>query len=217
MEFAGEEQERDSRGRIALRWFLSAAAAAPVAVLSHEMGHFLVFWALGLPEAKLHYSSAGWSESGAFIQFVMNGEFSAAAELAPLWGVAAGFGMGLVATYSVVIACCCLCAKWRAHPLLVALGYLSNLRIVAPVSVFLLDAFGASVRSGCDECVLSMLTSVPLGVLTLPGVIALIWSSMWLARYFPRDQRWTAIMSMVAGMGMGVAVYQVALGPLLLP
>ena len=66
--------------------------------------------------------------------------------------------MGLVATYSVVIACCCLCAKWRAHPLLVAVGYLSNLRIVGPMSIVLLEAFGASVRSGCDECVVSMLT-----------------------------------------------------------
>ena len=100
----------------------------------------------------------------------------AAVALAPLWGVAAGFGMGLVATYSVVIACCCLCAQWRAHSLLVAVGYLSNLRIVGPMSIVLIEAFGASVRSGCDECVVSMLTSVPLGVLTLPGVIALVGS-----------------------------------------
>ena len=59
--------------------------------------------------------------------------------------------------------------------------------------------------------------SVPLGVMTLPGVIALVGSWVWLARYFPRDRRWTAVMSMVAGIAMGVAVYQGFLGPLLLP
>ena len=191
--------------------------AAPVAVLPHELGHFLTYWALGLPGATLHYSSASWSDSSTFHRFVLSGDISAAAELAPLWKGAAGLGMGLAATYAVVIAACLLCAKWRAHPAIVAIEFLSNVRIVAPVSVILLAAFGASVSSGCDEWLLSLLTGIPLGVLTSLGIISLVASWMWLARYLPLGRRWTAVMSMCAGMVMGLAVYQSLLGPLLLP
>lgn len=199
------------------RWLLAGAAAAPLAVLPHELGHFLVYWALGLPEVALHFSSAGWSGSGAFIQLVVNGDIAAAAELAPLRGVAVGFGMGPIATYGVVIACCWLCATWRAHPLLVAVGLLANLRIVGPASVVLLLAVGARVRAGCDECLLASLTGVPLAVLVVPGFVSLVGSVWWLKRYFPRDRRWTAVMSMVAGMAVGIAAYQGVVGPLLLP
>ncbi len=164
-------QQRPSRRRIALRWWLGGVVAAPVAVLSHALGHFLTYWALGLPGATLHYSSASWSDSSTFHRFVLNGDIAAAAELVPLWKGAAGLGMGLAATYVVVIAACLLCAKWRAHPAIVAIGYLSNVRIVAPVSVILLAAFGASVSSGCDECLLSLLTGIPLSVLTSLGII----------------------------------------------
>ena len=58
--------------------------AAPVAVLSHELGHFLTYWALDLAGATLHYSSASWSDSSTFHRFVLNGDIAAAAELAPL-------------------------------------------------------------------------------------------------------------------------------------
>ncbi len=210
-------QEHPSRRRIALQWWLGGVVAAPVAVLSHELGHFLTFWALGLPGATLHYSSASWRDSDAFYRFVLSGDIAAAAELAPPWQAAAGLGMGLAATYAVVLAACLLCVKWRAHPAIVAIGYLSNIRIVAPVSIILLAAFGASVSSGCDECLLSLMTGVPLGVLTLLGIISLVASWWWLARYFPRGRRWTAVLSMCAGMLLGLVVYQSLLGPLLLP
>ncbi len=71
--------------------------AAPVAVLSHELGHFLTYWALGLPGATLHYSSASCSDSSTFHRFVLSGDIAAEAELAPLWKGAAGLGMGATA------------------------------------------------------------------------------------------------------------------------
>ena len=203
--------------RVALRWWLWGALSVPPAALLHELGHFLVFWSLGLPGAALHYGSAGFNRSGVFFNAVMKGDLAAAAEVAPVWGVATALAMGLVATYAVVLACCTLCAKWKAHPLLVAVGYLSNLRIFAALIAVALTLGGARVNAVCDECWLERITGIPLAVLALPGVISLVGAAIWLWRYFPRDHRRVAVGAMSLGIAMGLAFYASFLGPLLLP
>ena len=203
--------------QVARRWWLWGAVSVPPAALLHELGHFLVFWALGLPGAALHYGSAGFSGSGGFFNAVMKGDLVAAAEFAPVWGVATALSMGLIATYAVVLACCALCAKWKAHPLLVAMGYLSNLRIFAALIAVALTLGGARVNAVCDECWLERITGIPLAVLALPGVISLVGAAIWLWRYFPRDHRWAAVGAMSLGIAMGLAFYASFLGPLLLP
>ena len=203
--------------RVALRWWLWGAVSVPPAALLHELGHFLVFWSLGLPGAALHYGSAGFNRSGVFFNAVMKGDLAAAAEVAPVWGVATALSMGLVATYAVVFACCALCAKWKAHPLLVAMGYLSNLRIFAALIAVALTLSGARVNAVCDECWLERITGIPLAVLALPGVISLVGAAIWLWRYFPRDHRRVAVGAMSLGIAMGLAFYAGFLGPLVLP
>ena len=143
---------RASRKRVALRWWFWGVVSAPPTVLLHELGHFLVFWGLGFPGAVLRYGSASFSGSDDFGRAVLEGDFAAAAEAAPVWGVTTMFAMGLVATYVVVLACCFLCAKWKAHPVLVAMGYLSNFRITAALGVLVFPIFGARIEAGCDEC-----------------------------------------------------------------
>lgn len=123
------------RKQVGLRWWIWGAVSAPPTILLHELGHFLVYRGMGFPGAALHYGSAGYRGSGAFFRAVMEGDLAAAAESASVWGVATALAMGLVATYVVVFACCYLCAKWKPHPLLVAMGYLSNVRIVAALLV----------------------------------------------------------------------------------
>ncbi len=147
----------------------------------------------------------------------MKGDLAAAAEVAPVWGVATALAMGLVATYAVVLACCTLCAKWKAHPLLVAMGYLSNLRIFAALIAVVLTLGGARVNAVCDECWLERITGIPLAVLALPGVISLVGAAIWLWRYFPRDHRRVAVGAMCLGIAMGLAFYAGFLGPLVLP
>ena len=120
-----------SRKRVAVRWWFWGMVSTPPAALFHELGHFLVLWSLGLPGAALHYGSAGFTGMGDFLSAVREGNLAGAAEIAPVWGMALSIAMGLVATYVMVFGCCYLCAKWKAHPLLVAMGYLSNLRILA--------------------------------------------------------------------------------------
>lgn len=211
------EQAAAARRRTALRWGIAGVLAPPLTVLPHEMGHYLVYAWLGLPDATLHYGSATWTGSSAFWDAIRQGDHAAAAAIAPVSGVATGYAMGPVATYLVVLACCWLCAKWRPHPLLVAVGYLSNLRIVGPGSVVVLQILGYQVRSTCDECQLSALTGVPLGVLASIGLVSLIGAGIWLARYFPRRDRRIAVLSLALGFGLGSVVYAQLLGPLVLP
>ena len=208
---------RASRKRVALRWGLWGVLSMPPTVLLHELGHFLVFWGLGFPGAALHYGSAGYSGSGDFSRAVMEDDLAAAAEVAPVWGVATATAMGLVATYLVVFACCWLCAKWKAHPLLIAMGYLSNARIGAALIALALPIFGVAARGRCDECWLERLTGIPLAVWVLPGVVSLVGAGIFLWKYFPRENRWVAVTAVTLGMGVGVAFWANVLGPLVLP
>ena len=186
-------------------------------MLLHELVHFLVFWGLGFPGAVLRYGSASFSGSDDFGRAVLEGDFAAAAEVAPVWGVTTMFAMGLVATYVVVLACCFLCAKWKAHPVLVAMGYLSNFRITAALGVLVFPIFGARIEAGCDECWLERITGIPLAVWALPGVVSLVGAGIFLWKYFPRENRWVAVTAVVLGMGMGVVLWAGFLGPVVLP
>lgn len=206
-----------SRWRTALRWGLAGLVATPPSVLPHELGHYLVDVALGLPDVTLHYASVSWSGNGAFWSAIRDGDFAAAGEIAPVAGMAVSAGMGPVATYLVVLACCFLCAKWRPHPLLVAVGYFANIRAIGPGSVFVLQLLGFGMSSGCDECRVSVLTGIPLGILVLPAIVSLVGAWIWLFRYFPRQHRWTAVASLVLGLALGLAAYAFLVGPLLLP
>ena len=214
---AAQPSAPSSPKRVALRWWFWGAVSVPPAALFHELGHFLVFWSLGLPGAALRYGSAGFTGLGDFFRSVREGDLVAAAEFAPVWGVALALAMGLVATYVMVFGCCFLCAKWRAHPLLVAMGYLSNLRIFAALLVMAVTLIGGRADAGCDECWLERITGVPLAVWALPGVVSLVWAGIFLWKYFPRQHRWVAVTAAGAGIGTGLGVWGGFLGPLLLP
>ena len=213
----GDPPRASSRKQVALRWWFWGMVSTPPAALFHELGHFLVLWSLGLPGAALHYGSAGFTGMGDFLGAVREGDLAGAAEIAPVWGVALSLAMGLVATYVMVFACCILCAKWKAHPVLVAMGYLSNLRIFAALLVLAVTLIGGRADAGCDECWLERITGVPLAVWALPGVVSLVWAGVFLWKYFPRQHRWVAVTAAGAGIGTGLGVWGGFLGPLVLP
>ena len=206
-----------SRKRMALRWWLWSAVSAPPAILLHELGHFAVLWGMNVPGAALHYASADHPRSREYARAVIDGDLAAAAEITPLWGAVLALAMGLVATYVVVFLCCYLSAKWKAHPALVAMGYLSNFRITAALWILVHPIFGITVDAGCDECWLARLTGIPLAVWTLPGVVSLVWAGIFLWKFFPARNRWVAVTATVLGMATGVASWAGFLGPWLLP
>ena len=54
-----------SRTAILLEWSLAGLAVPPLAILPHELGHYLVLLAMDVPNLAMHYETVSW-DSGRF-------------------------------------------------------------------------------------------------------------------------------------------------------
>ena len=215
----------DSTGRTALRWFAGALVAAPLGIVPHELGHYLVLLAVGVPDLTLHFVGVT-GDLEEFWEAVVREDYASAAAIAPLWGVAMGEAAGPLVTYALVLTCCYGCAIWRPHPALVAVAYFAQARInVAATHVFRrlfndelpsgVDAFAAG--SSFDELRFAVLTGVPVQIPVWFALLFLAVTGVWLLRYLPRGRRIVAAVSMVAGMIVSLVAYAGYVGPWLLP
>ena len=207
----------ESRTAILVKWSLAGFAAGSLTILPHELGHYLVYLAMDAPNLALHYDRVSW-DSQEFWDAVGREDYAAAALFAPIWGVALGLAAGPLVTYAMVAACCYGCVRWRPYSALVAIGYLSPLRLVVAlmhgVRVLLgQDASGASY----DELAFAALTGIPVQVPVAFGIVVMAISGVWLARYLPRGRRTLAVVSMLAGAVAGAVLYLDYVGPWLLP
>ena len=202
--------------RTALGWFAGGLIAAPIAILPHEIGHYLVLLAIGVPDLALHYTAVTW-DLQEFWEAVVREDGASAAAIAPIWAVALSDAAGPLVTYAIVLACCYGCAVWRPHPALVAVGYLSQLRIRTGASHVIDDLFGIERTANYDELRVAILTGIPAQIFVGFALLVLVVSGIWLARYFPRDRRIVAVVSMVAGMAVSGVAYTDYIGPWLLP
>lgn len=202
--------------RIALAWFAGGLFAVPIAILPHEVGHYLVLLALGVPDLALHHMAVTW-DLQEFWESVLREDHATAAGVAPIWGVALSDAAGPLVTYGLVAACCYGCAYWRAHPLLVAVGYVSQLRIWPGARHVFRNMVGIESSANYDELRVSILTGIPVQVLVGFALAVLVVTGIWLARSFPRERRVAAPASMVLGTAAGVFIYARYVGPWLLP
>ena len=220
-----EAPAADSTWRTALRWFAGGLVAAPLGILPHEIGHYLVLLAVGVPDLVLHFAGVT-GDLEEFWQAVVREDHARAAAIAPLWGVALGEAAGPLVTYAVVLACCYGCVAWRPHPALVAVGCFAQARInVAATHVFRrlfnnelpsgLDAFAAG--ASFDELRFAVLTGIPVQIPVWFAVLFLAVTGIWLLRYLPRGRRTVAAVAMVGGMILSLVAYAGYVGPWLLP
>lgn len=215
--------------RSALQWFGGGLAAAPLGILPHEIGHYLVLLALGVPDLALHFVGVTWALDE-FWTAVLQEDYTGAGMIVPLWGVALSDAAGPLVTYAMVLACCYGCATWRPHPVLVAAAYFAQARInIAAVHAWRrlfndefnreypteLEAMAAGANF--DELRVSILTGIPVPVLAGFALLFLIASGIWLVRCLPRGRRMVAAVSMVAGMIVSLVAYAGYVGPWLLP
>ncbi len=211
------EAERPvSRRAVVLEWGLGALLAAPFAILPHELGHYVVLFALGVPDLALHYSTVTW-DLQEFWEAVQRADLDAAAAVAPIWGIVLSDAIGPAITYATVAACCCGCAKWHPHPGLIAVALLAQARIAVGVIHMVREALGMYRPTNYDELRISILTGIPVQVFVAFGLLVLVVSTAWLARFLPPGARILAVASMTAGMGTGLFLYARVLGPWLLP
>ena len=207
----------DSRTATLVKWSLAGFAAGALTILPHELGHYLVYLAIDVPNLALHYESVSW-DAQEFWEAVGREDYAAAAVSAPIRGVAFALAAGPLVTYAMVAACCYGCARWRPHSVLVAVGYLCPLRIVVALmhGVRVLLGQDASAAS-YDELGVAALTGIPVQVFVAFGIVVMAISGSWLARYLPSGRRTVAVVSMLAGAVAGAVLYLGYVGPWLLP
>lgn len=201
---------------VSLQWFLGGLLAAPLAILPHEVGHYLVLLAFGVPDLTLHYVAVTW-DLREFWEAIQRADFESANAVVPVWAVALSDAMGPMVTYAVVGGCCYACARWRPYPAFVAVALLSQLRIRAGASHVVHEALGMDRPANYDELRVAVLTGIPVEVFVAVALLTLLVSGIWLARFLPRGQRTVAIGSMAGGMAASLYLYAGVIGPWLLP
>ena len=206
----------DSRTAILVKWSLAGFAGGSLTILPHELGHYLVYLAIDVPNLALHYESVSW-DSQEFWEAVGREDYAAAAVSAPIWGVALALAAGPLVTYAMVAACCYGCDRWRLYPVLVAVGYLCPLRLLVALVHGVRVLLGHEPSASYDELRVAALTGIPVQVLVAFGIIVVAISGAWLARYLPRGRRTVAVVSMLAGAVAGTVLYMGYVGPWLLP
>ena len=206
-----------STSRLAAIWIGASVIAVPLAVLLHELGHYLVYRAFGFQGVALHYSSTTHSVERAFWQLVYRGDVASAASLLPLWKAGLGTAAGILVTCVVTFVCCVFAARKSPPPLAIALGIFAPVRFLSGLPTIPLVLSGRPVRTGTDEAHLAVLTGIPVLLLIFAGLLVLVLAWIWLVRRIPRDHRLLSLAGLVSGLALGIFVYFWLIGPRLLP
>lgn len=190
--------------RAMLAWAGSAAVLAPLAILVHELGHYLVGQALGLEGLQFHHASvshAGWPAD------------------APQWQRAALPAAGPLVTLAIVFASAVL-ATWRPSlaPFALALALGAGVRSVALGIGFLVVQLRHPGAVGdFDEFNAASALGLPPGLVVALNVAAIVAAWAWCIRRTPAGHRVAAVAVSAAGAAAGIALYMGLVGPALLP
>ena len=201
---------------VSLQWCLGGLVAAPLAILPHEVGHYLVLLAFGVPDLTLHYVAVTW-DLREFWEAIQRADVAGANAVVPIWAVALSDAMGPMVTYAIVAGCCYACARWRPFPAFVAVAILSQLRIRAGAGHVVREALGIDRPANYDELRVAVLTGIPVEALVGLALLTLLVSGIWLSRFLPPGQRMVAVASMTGGMAVSLFLYAGVIGPWLLP
>ena len=196
----------------ALPWILAGAAAVPVSILVHELGHHFFAVAFGFQGATLHYFSATYTLEQSMLDFMARGDRAGVASILPLWKIALNAAAGPGIEYFLILPVCLLAAKFTPNPFVIALGVMPFLRafpemMIALSAPTLLD----------DENTAAFAMGLPASSLHLVGFFISLAAAFWLVRRIPPEKMRAALISMAIGVLAGAVVYLGFLGPWLLP
>lgn len=185
------------------KWFAAAIIAAPLNILAHELGHFLTGLAFHHPRVVLHYTSVSSDAAGAGY---------------PRWQLAIVAAAGPLVTVAIVLLCCYLAARYRPHPLIVAMGLFAPLKF--SVGLVFLYYWISGVRNSSpnfDEFIVAKQAGISPFFPIFIGVAVLVGGWFLLVRSIPKSERILALAASIVGAIAGLALYGGLIGPWLLP
>ena len=213
---------------MATRWFrdgswwaavAGGAIAFPIAVLLHELGHFVGYTVFGFPDPVLHYGSAGWADE-AHIALLEAGDLEAAAAIAQPWQEAVAGALGPIVSYVTLFACVLAVRRFGPGPLSLVLGVglVTPLRWLPAIPLLAVRLAGVQWTVRMDEAKLAERTGIPENPLLVLGVAALVLGYWFLVTAFPRGERARAVIpTLVGALAVGGPVWVLWLGPIVLP
>ncbi|HEY2824653.1 MAG TPA: hypothetical protein VGI83_03820 [Gemmatimonadales bacterium] len=174
--------------------------AVPVAGPLHELAHLLAYYAVGVPEAVLHFNTV-----------------DGASPNHPGWALAVGAAGGPLMTLAIVGACVLGVRRVGPNPALVGMGLVAPFRTLVPAFWLVIHTlWGRANDANFDE--LNVARALrwppqPLMLLEIAIVATAIW---WLVQAMPRQNLRLNVASLGLGGALGIGLYW-AVGPLLLP
>ena len=198
---------------------VGGAVAAPLAIVVHELGHFGAYVAFGFSDPVLRFSSASWAGSREFATLFRAGDMAAAAALAAPWKVAVASAAGPLMSYLTAIVCVLAVRRFGPGPLsfLLGLGLSAPGHGVGPLLVLGINLFGGGFTGSQDEAWVASIAGIPSSLAVLPGVACLLLAPWFLVTAIPRGRRVRVVVPVAGGIALGLCIWILWLGPLLLP
>ena len=186
-----------------LSWAAAAALAAPVAIVLHELAHFLAGLAFGFPDLALHYGNV--SDGAAKAGF-------------PLWQQGVQAAVGPLATLLIVLGCCVATLRVGPKPWAVAPAFAAGVRSVGiGVAYLVVRILGNPAQGNFDEMNAAMGLGVAPELVIAVNVFLLLGMWIFLLSRVPSGHRLAIVSAVVSGTIVGVVVYVGWLGPVVLP
>jgi hypothetical protein len=185
-----------------LAWAGTAALAAPLAIVLHELAHFLAGLAFGFPDLALHYASVsdGAGEAGF-----------------PRWQQGIQAAAGPLATLLIVLGCCMTAGRVGPKPRTVAPAFAAGVRSVAIGAAYLAArVLRPEARGDFDELNAANLLGIAAEPVIAANVVILLCAWVFLLSRVRSGQRITTLSAVAAGTVGGLVLYA-WLGPWLLP
>jgi hypothetical protein len=185
-------------------WGVAAALAAPLAILLHELAHFLAGLVFGFPQLMLHYGSV--SDAAAESGF-------------PEWQRGIQAAAGPLATLLIVLGCGVAVRRVGPSPWAVAPAFAAGVRSLAIGVGYLIARILRRPSEGAnfDELNAARHLGVAVEPVIATNVVILLAAWVFLIRRVPRGQRIATITAIAVGTIGGLALYIGWLGPWLLP
>ncbi len=179
--------------------------AAPLAIVLHELGHFVFAKGFGFPDVSLHFSSVndGADDAGY-----------------PLWQQGIKGLAGPAVTIMLVLGFTVAARRHGLGPFTVAPAFAAGVRAVILGGGYLLVRIlhpGRVSQGNFDELNAARRLGLPTDLVMAVSVLTVVAAWVYLVRLLPKPIRWKALGATAAGTTIGVVVWVGIIGPIVLP